>query len=547
MKRWLRIGGIALAVLVVILIALPFLINVNSFRPKIESEVSAALGRQVTLGDLSLSILSGSVHAENIAIADDPAFSKSPFVTAKSLKVGVELMPLVFSKQLNVTEIKLDGPTITLLKASNGKWNFSTIGGATAQKTPEPAKAGEAAPPNFSVAKLNVNRGKLLVGKANSSTKPVVYDNVNISVKNFSFTSQFPFQLTAQLPGSGDLNISGTAGPINVDDTTKTPLATAVKVNNLKIGALQMLDPRSGFAGLANFDGTLTSDGTRAKAVGLLTAKQLKLSPKGTPAPKTVSVKHTVDLDLDKQSGTISQGDVTIGNAQAHLTGTFHTQGEAQVVNLKLNAPDMPVDELEAMLPSVGVVLPSGSQLKGGTLSAELAIAGPVDKLVITGPVRLANSKLANFDMGSKLGALSAFAGKSVSNPDTSIQNASLNARVAPEGTKADDINLNIPAIGVITGAGTVSPEGALAFKMLADLHGGVVGGLSKVAAAGSGNSGIPFAIEGTTSNPKFVPEVGGAVAGLAKGQLSNVAKGQVPGASNVTQGLGSLMGRRKP
>jgi len=99
----------------------------------------------------------------------------------------------------------------------------------------------------------------------------------------------------------------------------------------------------------------------------------------------------------------------------------------------------------------------------------------------------------------------------------------------------------------VITGAGTVSPEGALAFKMLADLHGGVVGGLSKVAAARSGNSGIPFAIEGTTSNPKFVPEVGGAVAGLAKGQLSNVAKGQVPGASNVTQGLGSLMGRRKP
>src|SRR5579862_677703 len=108
MKRWLRIGGIVVGILLLIVIVLPFLINVNSFRPRVESEASAALGRQVSVGDLSLSILSGSVGAENISIADDPAFSKSPFVTAKSLKVGVELMPLIFSKQLNVTDISLE-------------------------------------------------------------------------------------------------------------------------------------------------------------------------------------------------------------------------------------------------------------------------------------------------------------------------------------------------------------------------------------------------------------------------------------------------------
>ncbi len=102
-------------------------------------------------------------------------------------------------------------------------------------------------------------------------------------------------------------------------------------------------------------------------------------------------------------------------------------------------------------------MLPSGSQLKGGTLSAELGIIGFMDKLVITGPVRLANTKLTGFDLGSKLGALSAFAGKAASNPDTSIQNASLNARVAPAGTKADNINLTVPTVGVITGAGTAA------------------------------------------------------------------------------------------
>src|SRR5262249_14787990 len=88
---------------------------------------------------------------------------------------------------------------------------------------------------------------------------------------------------------------------------------------------------------------------------------------------------------------------------------------------------------------------------------------------------------------GADRGVVGACAGMSGLRRDDSFQNASLNARVAPEGTKADDINLNLPAIGVITGAGTVSPEGALAFKMIADLHGGVVGGLSKVAGARRG------------------------------------------------------------
>ena len=545
-KRWLRFAGIAAAALLLILIALPFLINVNSFKPTVESEASTALGRQVTVGNLSLSLLSGSVRADDIAIADDPAFSKAPFVTAKWLKVGVELMPLIFSKQLNVTDITLEVPQITLLKTANGKWNFSSIGGASGRKPTQPVKPGESQPTNLSVAKLNINHGKLIVGKSNSSAKPMAYNNVNISVTNFSFTSEFPFELTVQLPGSGDANISGKAGPINPEDAAKTPLATTVKVNNMSIGSLGIIDPASGIAGTASFEGTLNSDGREAKAVGLFTGKQLRFSPKGTPAPKTVTIKHSVNADLEKQSGTITQGDIAIGSAQAHLTGTFQARGDTEIVNFKLDAPNMSVDELQAMLPSMGIVLPSGSQLKGGTLSADLAIAGPLDKLVITGPVRLSNTQLANFDLGSKLGTLSAFAGKAVSNPNTAIQNASLNARVAPEGTKADDINLNVPSIGVVTGAGTVSPSGELAFKMLADLHGGMVGGLSKVAGAGSGKGGVPFAIEGTTSNPKFIPDVGGAVAGLATNQVGKIAKGQVPGTDGVTKGLGGILGKKK-
>jgi AsmA protein len=172
------------------------------------------------------------------------------------------------------------------------------------------------------------------------------------------------------------------------------------------------------------------SNGSQAKAAVIACKSQS--SPKGSPAPKPVTIKYAMNTDLDREAGTITQGDIAIGKALARLTGGFQTQGETQVVNLKLSAPDMSVDELQSMLPALGIVLPSGSQLKGGTLSADLAISGPLDKLVIAGPVRLSNTKLAGFDMGSKLGALSVFSGKAPSSPDTTIQNASLNARVAP-------------------------------------------------------------------------------------------------------------------
>jgi len=519
-KRALKIAGTVVAAVLVIVIALPLFINVNSFRPKIESELTNALGRPVTLGDLSLSVLSGTVGVENVSIADDPAFSKSPFITAKSLKVGVEVMPLIFSKQLTVTGIELDEPQITLLKAPNGTWNFSSIGGTSKTQSPDQAKSGT--PQSLSIGKLEIKDGKLAVGKANSAAKPQVYDKLNAELKDFSSTSQFPFEVTVSLPGGGDADLTGKAGPMNPQDASQTPFDATVKVKNLDLAASGFVDPASGVGGSVDLDGTLISNGSQAKAAGTVTWEKLKLSPKGSPAPRAVSVKYAVDEDLASEAGTITQGDIALGKSVARLTGGFQTQGETQVVNLKLSAPDMSVDELEAMLPALGVVLPSGSKLKGGTLSADLAITGPLANLVISGPVRMSNTKLAGFNTGAKLGALSAFSGKAPSNPDTVIQNASSNVRIAPDGTRADAINVTIPSLAVVTGAGTISPSGALNFQMMADLQGSRSEARAERTVLGGGGDkgGVPFKIEGTTSDPRFVPEVGSMAASAAKGAI---------------------------
>jgi AsmA protein len=92
-----------------------------------------------------------------------------------------------------------------------------------------------------------------------------------------------------------------------------------------------------------------------------------------------LAVKYAVDHNLKSDAGTVTQGDVSIGKALARLTGTYQTQGQSSRVNMKVDVNDLPVDEIEAALPAVGVVLPSGSKLQGGGLSANLAIAGPTE------------------------------------------------------------------------------------------------------------------------------------------------------------------------
>ena len=176
----LRVVLIIVAVLVVLIPVIPFLIPVNQFRPTIEEKASAALGRKVRVGDLSLSLLSGSLSAENLSIGDDPKFSPAPFLTAKSLKVGVELMPLIFSKTLNITGVAIDSPQVMLLRNAAGVWNFSSLGGPAAKEQAKkaPAEKAPAAVAELSIKKLELKNGRLpwvrpILGNAAATTASI--------------------------------------------------------------------------------------------------------------------------------------------------------------------------------------------------------------------------------------------------------------------------------------------------------------------------------------------------------------------------------------
>src|SRR5579871_2814124 len=128
-----------------------------------QAEMSRVLGREVTLGNLHLNILAGAVTADDLAVAEDPEFGKPAFVRAKSLHVGVQILPFIFSRSLVVTDLDLDQPEITLVQAPSGSWNFSSLGGKSkpAAAAAKGVPASAQLPLNLSVELLKISNGRL--------------------------------------------------------------------------------------------------------------------------------------------------------------------------------------------------------------------------------------------------------------------------------------------------------------------------------------------------------------------------------------------------
>jgi len=530
--RWLAIG---VALLLLIALALPFLIDANQFRPRLEAALTQALARNVKLGDLKLSIFSGGVAAADLSIADDPSFSKDPFIQAKSLKVGVELEPLIFSKKLNVTGIEIENPDIDLIQSDSGTWNFASLGSKSS--TPAPA-ASTNSMQNLTVKLVKITNGKLSIKMAGEA-RPKVLDKLTIEVKDFAPDVSFPVSLSADIQGGGDVKLDGKAGPIDTTDTTETPFDVTLKLNKLDIAKAGFVRPSTGFAGLLSIDGNAASTGRELHLKGAIQAAQLKLAKNGKPATKTVGFVFAINHDLRQRSGALTRGEVQIGKAKAELTGTYGEAGNATVLHMKLSAPRMDVQELAAMLPALDIVLPQGSHLEGGTASANITVQGPTDKLVSDGTLALQKTRLAGFDLGSRMNTIAKLTGIKIS-PDTDFDNISASVHSAPDGMKVDNISVIAPAIGELSGGGSITPANALDFKMRAKLHTGAMLDIVNP----SGNTSIPFFIQGTSSQPKFVPDVKGLVSGIAAQKLAPFTKTDI---GKEATGIMDMFKKKKP
>jgi AsmA protein len=729
--------GAVVALVVLVAVCLPLFLNADSFRARIESTLTKSLGRKVTIGKLDLSVWTGGLVATNSTVADDPAFSTQPFIQADSVKIGVDILPLVLSRQIRIRGFSLLSPKVQLLRAANGTWNYSTIG-----KTAPTAQDADTkqAFPDLTVGHVTVENGRFTVGMqpaagATASAPVRVYDSVNLEVKDFGFRNSFPFTVSAHLPGDGTVSLKGNAGPINPQDASATPfsgqlemkhidplaagfvdasdgvtglindmvldaswngqqmhvakllvdspqitlvrsntpkppapaaaggnpegttmlenlsvddaqikngsvtLKTAgqpgaavyqqlnaqitnltpktsspfnvsgqlpgggsvsangkvgpfnqannaatpldaqVTLKHVELGSSGVLPPDAGIGGTADLQAQVQSNGQTLNAKGSTQIAGIKLAKDGQPSAKPVQLQFTIAQNEEAMTGEVQQAIFTVGRAIINMSGTYQTSGPTTAINLKVNGNGVPIDDLVAFLPSAGVRLPQGSQLKGGTLTTALTVSGSSASPVISGPVRLDNTQLAGFDLGSKLKTLSQLTGGqlgSTTGSGTNIRSLSMNIREAGGAIQTDNIALDVTGVGTATGAGSVSAAGALNYNVVLKLTGlvaGSSGGKAPAAGAAGGNAallgglagmipggaggaagglgsigglagvllknGIPVAIGGTTSNPTFTPNM----RGLASGAGATALKGKSNQNGTQSNPLGNALG----
>src|SRR5687767_14935314 len=203
MRKGRLVLGIVAGILVLGLLAVWVLANPNRHRQVIQAQLEKQLGRDVSLGEMSLGFLPLRFQVENPAVAEDPRIGQQqPFVRAEKLDVRVRLFPLLRGN-IQVDSVELRRPSVELIRTSQGAWNFSTLGPgteATPTDTP-PSSPTESSATQFTLARLTIVDGQIGITDLQTKQPRVVYDHIDLTLLNYAAGEPFSFDLAAHIQG----------------------------------------------------------------------------------------------------------------------------------------------------------------------------------------------------------------------------------------------------------------------------------------------------------------------------------------------------------
>jgi hypothetical protein len=136
--KWIAVTVAVLVILAVAaLAAIPWLVDTPRIQTLIATSASQALGRPVRFASVSVSVVPlPAVVLRNLEVAEDPAFGPTPFLRLNEAQVRLRLWPLLLFR-VELGDFVLKEPTISLIQAADGRWNFASLGAGA-----EPRPAG---------------------------------------------------------------------------------------------------------------------------------------------------------------------------------------------------------------------------------------------------------------------------------------------------------------------------------------------------------------------------------------------------------------------
>jgi AsmA protein len=240
MKSTLKWGAIIVGCLAVIIIAalliIPMFVDVQKYKPILESKVVEATGRSFSVGDdLKLSLFPwAGISFSDLQLGNPAGFVENEFVKVKSFEVRVKLLPLI-SKEIRIKRFVVDEPQIVLVKNKDGRVNWEqpkTQQKAKSTKTPAPADspAGIGGLPisALTVGNFSIKNGSALWIDHSTNTRKEVRD-ISLILKDVSLDRPVQINFAAKLDKK-PLTLEGTVGPVgNGFEKGVVPLDLSIK------------------------------------------------------------------------------------------------------------------------------------------------------------------------------------------------------------------------------------------------------------------------------------------------------------------------------
>ena len=209
--------------------------------------------------------------ANDLAIADDPAYSRTPFVQAKSLAIGVELWPLIASRQLRVTGLTIDQPAIvadSVARAANGTSPSSAAPGPRPKRsapTPRPrSKHGM----DLSVKLVKITGGRFSLGKSERARQAAgAGRRQHRSPRFLRCAAPSRSRSPPKWRAAGASSWTAKLGPLDAVDVAASPLTATFNVDKLDLAgsgllqsapAIRRADRLPGGAAIRRQDGAST-------------------------------------------------------------------------------------------------------------------------------------------------------------------------------------------------------------------------------------------------------------------------------------------------